>query len=140
MGFCETMSLRYIVIISKCLAELSIKNINLLAGIQERLLYFLEKENDKNFDKENKISTDELAQILNNFVKLEFVDYKNSMTMERLFFEKLKKEGLNNKKCVLSNLNAHFVYFKKMYYGVREQLNENDKKKSTFLKIRREVL
>ena len=140
LAFCENMSLRYIIIISKCLSELSIKNLNLLSGIQERLLYFLKNEKEKDFDQENIINCDHLAQILNNFVKLDFIDYKNYLTLENLFFEKLSRGELKNKESIFSILNAHFIYFKKMYYGVADQIKGNDKKKSTFLKIRREVL
>ena len=142
LSFCENMSLRYLIIITKCLAELSIKNMNLLSGIQERLLYFLNNEKAKNFDKENTLDCDNLAQIMNNFVKLDFIDYKNYLTFENLFMEKLAKEGIRNKESIFSILNAHFIYFKKMYYGVADQIKENEKttKKTTFLKIRREVM
>ena len=115
---------------------------NLLSGIQERLLYFLNNEKAKNFDKENTLDCDNLAQIMNNFVKLDFIDYKNYLTFENLFMEKLAKEGIRNKESIFSILNAHFIYFKKMYYGVADQIKENEKttKKTTFLKIRREVM
>ena len=142
LEFCENMSLRYLIIVTKCLTELSIKNLNLLAGINDRLIYFLEHENDQNFDKENNVTCDDLSQILNSFVKLDFIDYKNYLTLENLFFEKLTKEGLKNKESIFSILNAHMIYFRKMYNSVNEKSKENEKnnKKTSFLKQRREIL
>jgi hypothetical protein len=138
------MSLRYIIIVTKCLAELSIKNLNLLSGINDRLIHFLEHENDKNFDKENKVTCDDLAQILNSFVKLDFIDFKNYQTLENLFFEKLANGGLKNKESIFSILNAHMVYFRRMYNTVNEKSKDNEKneknKKTSFLKQRREIL
>jgi hypothetical protein len=138
------MSLRYIIIVTKCLAELSIKNLNLLSGINDRLMHFLEHENDVNFDKENNVTCDDLAQILNSFVKLDFIDFKNYQTLENLFFEKLDNGGLKNKESIFSILNAHMIYYRKMYNTVNEKSKDNGKnennKKASFLKQRREIL
>lgn len=136
------MSARYIVIISKCLAELSIKNMNLLTGLQERLLYFLQKDNEaKPLDEDEKITCDELAQVINNFVKLKFIDNKNYLTLERLFFQKMSREQLNNKHSLFTILSAHFIYFKTSYTEITKQKNySKENEKDTSLKKRRQLL
>jgi hypothetical protein len=97
-----------------------------------------------NFDKENNVTCDDLAQILNSFVKLDFIDFKNYLTLENLFFEKLDNGGLKNKESIFSILNAHMIYFRKMYNTVNEKSKDNGKnennKKASFLKQRREIL
>jgi len=73
------MSLRYVLIISKCLSELNIRNLNLLTGLNNRVSKIIEQDNVKRIkdrDDDNFIDSNSVAQILMNFVKLEFIDYE----------------------------------------------------------------
>jgi hypothetical protein len=71
---------------------------------------------DRNDD--NYIDPNSLAQILTNFVKLEFIDYEAYNTLEDLFFEKslLNPEAMN-KETLFTIFFAHCSFYKKLFFS-----------------------
>lgn len=133
-------SLRYLLIISKCLAEMKIKNLNLLTGLQGRL-YQIIQMNAENPEDENYLTADYLSQILSNFVKIEFVDFENFNQLENLFFVLADKQGINNKETIYSILSSHCVFIRKIYQEMnnKKEKSENEAKpKNTPIKMRKE--
>jgi len=141
LHLCSYFSLRYILIISKCLAEMKIKNLNLLTGLQERLFQII-KLNVENPNDENFLTADYLSQILSNFVKIEFFDFENFTQIENLFFELAEKQGIKNKETIYSIISSHCVFVRKLYQEMNSKLmnqeNKEDSKKNSPIKVRKE--
>ena len=113
------MSLRYVLIISKCLSELNIRNLNLLTGLNNRVSKIIEQDNVKRIkdrDDDNFIDSNSVAQILMNFVKLEFIDYEAQNRLEDLFFGKCSSNPeLLNKETIFTIFYAHCSFYKKLF-------------------------
>jgi len=113
------MSLRYVLIISKCLSELNIRNLNLLTGLNNRVSKIIEQDNVKRIkdrDDDNFIDSNSVAQILMNFVKLEFIDYESYNRLEDLFFAKCSSNPeLLNKETIFTIFYAHCSFYKKLF-------------------------
>lgn len=125
------MSLRYILIITKCLSELNIRNNNLLTSLLERVTKLIENDKKnpiKDHNNDNFIDTNSIAQILTNFVKLEFLDYEGYKTLEELFFEKSKlNPEIMNKETLFSIFYAHCVFYKKFFITYKKNASEKNK-------------
>jgi hypothetical protein len=125
--FCPNMTLRYILIVTKCLAEMKIRNLNLLTGIQDRLEAILKLNNSYTTkqDDSNNLSPDSICQILSNFVKLEFIEFEDFLKYENLFFELCEKNGIKNKESIYSIMSTHCIFINKLFV----EMSQNKKQK-----------
>ena len=123
------MSLRYVLIISKCLSELNIRNLNLLTGLNNRFIKLIElekKSKDKDRKSDDYIDCNSIAQILTNFVKLEYVDYESFKAFEDLFFEKCKANpNTIQKETIFSIFYAHCSFYKTLYLSYKKNAKDN---------------
>jgi hypothetical protein len=128
LNFCPNLSLRYIIIITKCLAEMNIRNLNLLTGIEERwneLVILNKSYTTKNIEAQNLLTADNICQYLNNMVKLEFIEYENFVEYEELFLELASKNGIQNKESIFSMLSTHCKFINKVRNELENRENEN---------------
>lgn len=125
LEFCPNMTLRYILIVTKCLAEMKIRNLNLLTGIQERLnaILKLNESYSTKVDDSNSLSPDSLCQVLSNLVKLEFIEFEDFLKYENLFFELADRNGIKNKESIYSILSTHCIFINKLF----GELSQNKK-------------
>jgi hypothetical protein len=131
LKYCPNLSLRYILIITKCLAEMNIRNLNLLTGIQERMKEIIKMNSEDQYNTQpisefNKLTPDAITQLLSNLVKLEFLEYEEFYAYETLFFNLAEKNGLKNKESVFSILSTHCKFINRLFKDL-----ESKKKEST---------
>lgn len=126
---CDNLSIRYILIISKCLAELNIKNLNLLTGITDRLNFLIKDFESNPDDPMTKIDADSFAQILSNLIKLKFIEFDDFKNYEKAFFEYAQKDGINNKETIFAIISAHASYMR--------LINEEMVKNKTPIKVKK---
>jgi hypothetical protein len=131
LKYCPNLSLRYILIITKCLAEMNIRNLNLLTGIQERMKEIIKMNSEDQYNTEpisefNRLTPDAITQLLSNLVKLEFLEYEEFYAYETLFFNLAEKNGLKNKESVFSILSTHCKFINRLFKDL-----ESKKKEST---------
>jgi hypothetical protein len=128
LNFCPNLSLRYIIIITKCLSEMNIRNLNLLTGIEERwneLVILNKSYTTKNIEAQNVLTADIICQYLNNLVKLEFIEYENFVEYEELFLELASKNGIENKESIFSMLSTHCKFINKVRNDLENRENVN---------------
>jgi hypothetical protein len=124
----KSFNLRYMIIVTKCLAELNIRNINLLSQIEERLNKIIDiNDQTEKPDELLKLSADSIAQILSNFVKLSFIDIKTFYRLENKFLDLTKKEGISSKETLLSILMTHSLFHKNILLDLPKETNSDKK-------------
>ncbi len=128
------MSIRTILVILKCIETLNIRNLNLLTGLNDRLVNIIEKDNNKvSVDDDNFIEPHSIAHILNSLVKLEFIEYENYVNLEELFFKKSAKfPNSLNEEVLFSIIYAHFNFYTKLYVTSKRKNQTEDTKETEF--------
>jgi hypothetical protein len=90
------------------------------------------KNKKKEIDELNKLDADAIAQLLSNFVKIEYIDYDGYKKFENLFFEYAVQEGIKNKQTLLTMFVSHFKFLKTL----KSEINSNKKKKVNIKKVK----
>jgi hypothetical protein len=160
LKYCPNLSLRYILIITKCLAEMNIRNLNLLTGIQERMKEIIKLNSEDQYNTQplsefNRLTPDAVTQLLSNLVKLEFLEYEEFYAYETLFFNLAEKNGLKNKESVFSIISTHCKFINRLFKNleskkkdistnetdvenIKQLKHSQDRTKKSFIKLKKE--
>jgi hypothetical protein len=105
----QGFSIRSLILIIRGLADLNIQNKRLLAKIRVRLQEFIDETNRNKVVESDieEINADTLAQLINYFNKLEFLELEDYNYLETQFFIYAEKHGLKYKESVFNIIAAH---------------------------------
>jgi hypothetical protein len=118
----DKFSIKTIILISKNLSELNFKNLVLFVQLRIRLNTLLDINNQNRIEElnENVISPNELCQVLNYFVRLNFLEPADYINLENTFFIYAAKYGIN-KDTTSTIIATHCRFMRKMIVEEREE-------------------
>jgi hypothetical protein len=119
-------SIRSLVMITRGLADLNIQNKKLLAKLRIRLQEIIDETNRNKIAESTveSIDADTLAQIINYFNKLEFLELEDYLFLESQFFNYAEKTGLKYKDTVFNMIAAHCRIMRRHLISHREEAKD----------------